>query len=208
MKKQLINYETMVRIAKGISHSKDPEEVVLMTVEGIKTALDAKGCALFLINRKTHELEIAGSYGLSDKYVNKGPLSALQSIAQSLEEGPVAIYDVSDDPRIQYPEEATEEGIVSILSVPVIIHGKLAGALRVYTSEPWEFTLDDVNFVQAIAQIVGMAIEMSRLYQGQKETIDILKSMRERKAIKTRRTPFEGVPVSVPLKEASRTVSK
>ncbi|MBW1783938.1 MAG: GAF domain-containing protein [Deltaproteobacteria bacterium] len=184
MKKQLINYETMIRIAKGISHSRDPEEVVLITVEGIKTALDAKGCALFLVNRKTHELEMAASYGLSDKYVNKGPLSALQSIAQSLEEGPVAIFDVGDDPRIQYPQEAKEEGIASILSVPITIRGKLAGALRVYTSEPWEFTLDDVNFVQALAQIAGMAIEMSRLYQGQKEAIDILKSMREAKRAK------------------------
>ncbi len=208
MKKQLINYATMIRISKGISHSRDPEEVVLITVEGIKTALDAKGCALFLVNRKTHELEMAASYGLSDRYINKGPLSALQSIAQSLEDGPVAIFDVSDDPRIQYPEEAKEEGIASILSLPIIIRGKLAGALRVYTSEPWEFTLDDVNFVQALAQIAGMAIEMSRLYQGQKEAIDILKSMRDAKALRSKkRTPFEGVPVSVPLSEATKKPS-
>ncbi len=208
MKKQLINYETMIRITKGISHSRDPEEVVLITVEGIKTALDAKGCALFLINRKTRELEMAASYGLSDRYINKGPLSALQSIAQSLEDGPVAIFDVSDDPRIQYSEEAKEEGIASILSVPIITRGKLAGALRVYTSEPWEFTLEDVNFVQALAQIAGMAIEMSRLYQGQKEAIDILKSMREAKTARSkRRTPFEGVPVSVPLSEATKKSS-
>jgi GAF domain-containing protein len=208
MKKQLINYETMIRITKGISHSKDPEEVVLITVEGIKTALDAKGCALFLINRKTHELEMAASYGLSDRYIDKGPLSALQSIAQSLEDGPVAIFDVSDDPRIQYAEEAKEEGIASILSVPIITRGKLAGALRVYTSEPWEFTLEDVNFVQALAQIAGMAIEMSRLYQGQKEAIDILKSMRDAKALRSKkRTPFEGVPVSVPLSEATKKPS-
>jgi len=208
MKKQLINYETMIRITKGISHSKDPEEVVLITVEGIKTALDAKGCALFLINRKTRELEIAASYGLSDRYINKGPLSALQSIAQSLEDGPVAIFDVGDDPRIQYSEEAKEEGIASILSVPIIIRGKLAGALRVYTSEPWEFTLEDVNFVQALAQIAGMAVEMSRLYQGQKEAIGILKSMREAKTLRSKkRTPFEGVPVSVPLSEATKKPS-
>jgi len=208
MKKQLINYATMIRISKGISHSRDPEEVVLITVEGIKTALDAKGCALFLVNRKTHELEIAASYGLSDEYVNKGPLSALQSIAQSLEDGPVAIFDVSDDPRIQYPEEAKKEGIASILSVPITIRGKLSGALRVYTSEPWEFTLDDVNFVQALAQIAGMAIEMSRLYQGQKEAIGILKSMREAKTLRSKkRTPFEGVPVSVPLEEATKKPS-
>ena len=40
MKKQLINYETLLKVTKAISHSKDPEEVALMTVESIKTALD------------------------------------------------------------------------------------------------------------------------------------------------------------------------
>jgi hypothetical protein len=40
---QVINYETMLKVAKSISHSKDPEEVALMTVDSIKTALDVKG---------------------------------------------------------------------------------------------------------------------------------------------------------------------
>jgi GAF domain-containing protein len=178
MKKMLINYETLIKITNSISHSRDPEEIVLLSVDGIKTALDMKGCTLFLINRKTNELEIAASFGLSDEYINKGPVSALKSIAQSLEEGPVAIYDVGDDPRMQYPEEAKREGVSSILSVPITVGQKLIGALRVYTSEPWEFTLEDVNFVQALAQIAGMAIDMSRLYQGQKEAVDILKRLR------------------------------
>ena len=158
MKKQLISYETLIRFTNAISHSRDPEEVVLMTVEGIKTALDVKGCALFIINREKNELELAASHGLSDEYINKGPLSSLQSIAQVLADEPVAIYDVANDPRIQYPEAAKKEGISSILSVPVIARGELIGALRVYTSEPWEFTLEDVSFVQALAQIAGMAI--------------------------------------------------
>jgi GAF domain-containing protein len=198
MKKQIANYETFIRISKAISHSRDPEEVVLLTVESIKHALDVKGCSLFLINRKTKELEVAASFGLSDEYINKGPVSAMKSIAQSLEDGPVAIYDVSDDPRIQYPEEAKKEGITSILSVPIVAHEKLVGAMRVYTSEPWEFTLDDVNFVQALAQFAGMAIDMCRLYQGQKESIDVLKRMREVQTTRTSRwTPYEGVPTSI-----------
>lgn len=202
MKKQIINYETLIKITKAISHSRDPEEVVLMSVESIKTALDVKGCALFLVNRKTNELEVAGAYGLSNEYLNKGPLSSLKSIAQTLQDGPTAIYDVADDPRIQYPEEAQKEGIASILSVPVITHSRLMGCLRVYTGEPWEFTLEDVSFVQALAQLAGMALEMSRLYQGQKEAIDILKQMREAKTSRGKRmTPFEGVPVSYPLKD-------
>ncbi len=198
MKKQLLNYETLMKVTKAISHSKDPEEVVLMTVDSIKNALDAKGCTVFLINKNTHELEVAASFGLSDEYINKGPVSALKSIAQSLEEGPIAIYDVKDDPRLQYPEEAVKEGISSILSVPIVAGGYTIGALRVYTAEPWEFTLDDVNFVQAMAYMSGMAMDMARYYKGMKDSIEILKTMRDPKSFKSkRRTPYEGVPVSV-----------
>ena len=198
MKKQLINYETLLKVTKAISHSKDPEEVALITVESIKTALGAKGCALFLINRKNNELQLATSYGLSDEYINKGPVSALRSIAQSLEEGPVAIFDVMDDPRIQYPNEAQKEGIASLLSVPIVVGGSLVGAIRVYTSKPWEFTLEDVNFVQSLAQVAGMAINMARYTKGLKSSIDVLKTMREVQTHKsTRRTPYEGVPISV-----------
>ncbi len=199
MEKKLINYETLLRITKAISHSRDLEEVALMTAESIKTALGAKGCSLFLINRKNNELQLATSYGLSDEYINKGPVSALRSIAQSLEEGPVAIYDVMDDPRIQYPNEARKEGIASLLSVPIVVGGNLIGAMRVYTSEPWEFTLEDVNFVQSLAQLAGMALNMARYTKGFKSSIDILKSMREVQTHRsTRRTPYEGVPISVP----------
>ena len=205
MKKQLLNYETLLKVTKAISHSKNPEEVVLMTVESIKTALDVKGCTVFLIDRKTNDLEVAASYGLSDEYINKGPVSALRSIAQSLEDGPVAISDVTDDPRIQYPEAAIKEGIASILSVPIVAGGNLIGALRVYTSEPWEFTLEDVNFVQAMAHMTGMALDMARHYRGLKNSIEILKTLRDPKTLKQRkRTPYEGVPVSVPLSEASK----
>ena len=134
---------------------------------------------MFLFNRKINELELATSFGLSDEYINKGPVSALRSIAQSLEDGPVAIYDVMDDPRIQYPKEAQKEGISSILSVPIVVGGNLIGAVRVYTAEPWEFTLDDVNFVQALAQIAGGAINMARYVIGLKSSIEVLKTMKE-----------------------------
>jgi GAF domain-containing protein len=110
----------------------------------------------------------------------------------------VAIFDVMDDPRIQYPQEAQKEGISSILSVPIVVGGRLMGAVRVYTAEPWEFTLDDVNFVQALAQIAGGAINMARYVKGLKSSIEVLKTMKEVQVQRTtRRTPYEGVPRSV-----------
>ena len=202
----MINYETLIRIAKSIGHSRDPEEVTLMAVEAIKTGLSAKGCALFLMDKKSKELKVAASFGLSQEYLEKGPVSALKSIASSLEEGPVAVYDVTEDPRIQYPEEAKKEGIASILSVPIFMKNHVVGALRVYTAEPWEFTMEDVNFVQALAQIVGMTVEMSRLYQGQREAIEVMKSLKQvEQSSRFRRTPYEGVPTSVSSRDMGKS---
>lgn len=179
MNKKNMNYETLIKVTQAISHSKDPEEVALMTVESVRTVLEAKGCALFLLDKKTDELKLGASFGLSDEYLTKGPVSALESIAQSLEEGPVAISDIMNDPRLQYPKEAQKEGIASILSVPMVVGGKVIGAMRVYTAEQWEFSSDDISFVQAVAQIAGLCVVMARYTKGLLSSIDVLKTMKD-----------------------------
>jgi signal transduction protein with GAF and PtsI domain len=197
MEKHMIHYDTFIRVTRAISQSRDPEEVVLIATESIKTAFKVKGCAIFLVDNKTNELHLAGSFGLSDTYLQKGPIHYIHSIREYIQEEPVAIYDVTDDPRIQYPAEAKEEGISSILGVPIIVHGSAIGVLRVYTAEPWDFTLMDVNLIQAVAVVCGMALDMCRLHKGYTTSIDILKLMRRPQGIRSNRwTPYEGVPQS------------
>jgi signal transduction protein with GAF and PtsI domain len=199
MEKKLINYETLLKITNGISASNEPEDIMVHAVESIRTAMQVKGCTLFLYNRGTNQLEVAASSGLSQEFLEKGPVSALESIAESLQEGPVAISDVMDDPRLQYPEATEREGIASILSVPIVIHSHIMGALRVYTAEKSEFGLDEVNFVQAVAQLAGLAIDLCRANKGLKSSIEVLKSRRDPKSLPgKRRTPYEGVPAYAP----------
>lgn len=58
-------------------------------------------------NRVSPVFDVAERMLLVD--IDKGPVSAIRSIASSLEDRqPVAIYDVTDDPRIQYPEAAVK----------------------------------------------------------------------------------------------------
>ena len=203
MQKPIINYESLIRITKAISVLRDPEEIVLVTVEGVKHALNVKGCTVFLFSKKSDELKLAGSFGLSQEYLDKGPVSSLRSIASALQDRqPVAIFDVSDDPRIQYPEAALKEGIASILAVPIVIGRNLIGSMRIYTAQPWEFTFNDVNFAEAVAQVFGMALELCRINKGLKDSIDILKTMRDPRTLKSsKRTPYEGVPKSFSDKE-------
>ena len=180
MEKPNINYDALMQITKAISTLKEPENIILVAVESITQALNIKGCCLFLYSAEINELKVAGSFGLNEVYLNKGPSGSLKSISDSLQDGRhMAIYDVTDDPRIQYHEAAREEGIASILSTPIIIGEKRLGCLQVYTLEPWEFELSDVSFIQAVGQLVGMALEICQIRIGLKESINLLKDMQD-----------------------------
>jgi hypothetical protein len=51
-----------------------------------------------------------------------------------------------------------------------------------------------------------MGLEMCRVNKGLKNSIDILKTMRDPKTLKSkRRTPYEGVPISFGNKEIPQT---
>lgn len=198
MEKPGMYYDMLLRVTNAISQCKEPEEVALITAESVKTGFGAKGCSVFLVNKDTRELGLAASSGLSDEYLNKGPVRYMQKITEAKDQVPIAIYDVQDDPRIQYPEAAQKEGISSLLGVPIVAHNSVIGALRVYLAEPWEASIQDITLIQAIAQICGMAMDMCRMYKGYKTSIEVLKDLRGKEYYKSRGwTPYEGVPQSV-----------
>jgi|MudIll2142460700_1097286.scaffolds.fasta_scaffold40514_3 hypothetical protein len=45
MRNLRLNYDTLIRVSRALSKSRDPEEIIRMSVESIKSALDIKGCA-------------------------------------------------------------------------------------------------------------------------------------------------------------------
>jgi len=198
MEDHTMYYDTVIKLTTAISQCRDPEEVALITAESVKTAFKAKGCSVFLVDRATRELGLVASSGLSQEYLKKGPIHFMQAIKEARDAVPIAIYDVYDDPRIEYPDAARDEGISSLLGVPIISHNKILGALRVYTAEPWEFSFNDITLVQAVGLICGMAMDMCRMYKGYKTSIEILKNMRGENTYKSNKwTPYEGVPTSV-----------
>ena len=80
-----LNYETLIKITRSLTKSKNTEKVIQMTVDSIRSSLDIKGCALYLINHSSNELEVAASSGLSKDYLNKGGISVKKSISDSLD---------------------------------------------------------------------------------------------------------------------------
>ncbi len=137
-------------------------------------ALEIKGCNLFALNADTRELEILASFGMSMAYINKGPLVVDKSIGCIKDKESVVITDIKETDLLQYPKEAMEEGIRSIIAVPIVLYGETIGSLRLYHHEPWEISVQDLDSLKLLAENVGLAMMYTRLLNAMttiKETV-------------------------------------
>ena len=167
-------YTTLYQTALTISSSLELDEVLQRVVTSITEAMQVKACVLRLLDAHTGELQLSAVYGLSKGYLTKGPVEVKSSLidSEALCGAPVVIHDVRDDPRFQYQEAARREGIVSVLCVPLEVHGRAIGVIRVYTSESCDFHEDDIQFPSVLASLAALAIENASLYDNLKRSYD------------------------------------
>ncbi len=168
-------YRQLYELAAAFNSAHAPRAVLESTVEGLAKAIGAKGCSLLLLTPDKKVLLHTVSSGLSEGYAQKGPISADRSISGALDGRVVTVLDASKDERIQYPEEAKQEGIASILSVPVMLRGEVIGVIRVYTGRPYEFTPEDIYFVGAVANLAAIALENARLLETAQKDYETLR---------------------------------
>jgi GAF domain-containing protein len=127
--------------------------------------MNTKAATIRLIDSSGKKLELVAAHGLSKKYLNKGPVDAEENISFALEGKPVSIFDAATDPRIVYRGAAKEEGIRSVLVVPIVVRGRIIGIMRLLTDEHRKFSQDEIDFAVALAEQGGIAIENARMYE-------------------------------------------
>lgn len=157
------------QVVKAISSTLDLHEVMELMVKNVTSVMGLKACAIRLLDPQTKRLELLAARGLSEQYIEKGPVKADQSIAEAMKGKTVWIRDAREDQRAQYQKEAIAEGIASIVSVPLDLRGRIIGVLRLYTSEPREFSPEELDFAQALAEIGAIAIENARMHESIKK---------------------------------------
>jgi len=137
-------------------------------------ALNIKGCAIFVLDPETEELEILASFGLTAEYLTKGPLIAPRSVAETSEGRPVIVPDILKDGTIQYPEEATREGIKAMLGIPIIFLDEVLGSLRLYHHDTWNVSEQDLDSLNLLAENIGLAMTYTRLLNAVQTVSEVI----------------------------------
>lgn len=159
-------YKILYEISQKLNSNVAPAEVLNTIVETLCKATEAKGSSLLLLTPDRKQLVHTIDYGLSETYVKKGPLKIDASSKLPLNGRPTQIMDITSNPRSQYREESIKEGVVSILSLPVMRRGNSVGIARIYTSQKRRFSPQEVDFFGALANLGALALERAELFES------------------------------------------
>lgn len=169
-----IDIEIYKVVTRAMAESDNMELMASQLTQLLAGTLGIKGSTIFVLNPETEELETMASFGLSIKYLNKGPVLVKKSLDHNVMKEPIVIRDIKESDRLQYPEDAKKEGIRAIVSLPITLSGKFVGVLRLYHFEPWDISEQDLDTLSLLGENIGLAMMYTRLLNALRSVKEIV----------------------------------
>jgi len=171
-------FESLAGVSRTINSTLNLDEALEAITREACQLMRVKMCSLMLLDESKTWLELRASFGAGPDYINKPRLNPKESLLGSVvrRRKPVQVENVQSAGRYQHVAVAREEGLVSLLSVPLNFSGEAIGALNVYTGHPYKFSDDEVRILTAFAELSAIAIEKARLYE---RVVDVEEQLRQ-----------------------------
>jgi GAF domain-containing protein len=156
-------FRTFCKVSKAFGTAASRKELLELIVNSAIDTMSGKAACLFLRDPKQDVFVPVAQQGLSETYLHANPIQA-RTVVRALEkEGYLAFPDAVADPRLENHAAKQAEGIASLLTVPVTVKGRTIGVLSLYTGTRRDFESAEIEFLQALAEQGGIAIEKTRL---------------------------------------------
>lgn len=170
-------HQSLYRIAEALNTSLELEPMLQRVLEATVREMGLKAASIRLLDPKGQILRLIAAHGLSKAYLAKGEIHVAKSPVdqRALQGKVVVLYDVEHDPGFEYPEEAVQEGIRSVLVVPLTLKERALGVMRAYSVQPRHFGRVASTFLTSVADLVALAIENAELYAAVQARYEDLK---------------------------------
>ncbi|MHC4455755.1 MAG: PP2C family protein-serine/threonine phosphatase [Planctomycetota bacterium] len=189
-KRQLERDEQIYQLTTLVAGKFSLQDVLDRLAEAAVKITGVKACSIRLLDEEAGELMMRSTYGLSEEYRNKGPVSKDDVVIKAAFAGQaVVLDDMRVDGRVKYKQATITEGLVSQLTVSMQFRAKAIGVLRLYSPRPKRFDDDDIALARAVASQCAVAITNARLYAEAIEGQRVAEQMRLGGVIQRRMIP-------------------
>ena len=170
-------FESLVRVGQVINSRQDLDEALnAITIEA-SSLMKAKTCALQLLDETNNRLSLVASFGAGNAYLNKPDVLISESFLGSVVKlkKPLQIENVQTSNAYQQQDIARDEGLVAMLSIPLVFNSVVIGTLNIYKEETYVFSNEEINIAMALAEFSALAIEKARLLERIVESEELLR---------------------------------
>jgi signal transduction protein with GAF and PtsI domain len=164
MQRQITELSTLAEVSEAITSPLYLDEMLDLVVDMAAQVTLAKATSLMLLNEQG-ELILHAAHGVSEAYREKPPLKLGEGVTGQVAKSgePAVLRDVGDAPHYRYGELARQEGLRSLLCVPLQVRERVIGVLNSYTGGRHAFSGQEVELFQTLANQTALAIENARL---------------------------------------------
>ena len=171
-------FESLASVSRTINSTLNLDEALQAITREAGVLMHARMCSLMMLDESREWLDLRASYGAGEAYINKPRLAVDDSLLGVVvrRKKPMQVANVQESSRYQHVEVARREGLVSLLSVPLIFAGQAIGTLSIYTGRPYSFSNEEISILSALAELSAIAIEKARLYE---RVVDVEEQLRQ-----------------------------
>lgn len=172
----------LAEISNAIMKKHYIDDILSLIVSVTAKVTGSKICSILLLDKERGELVLRAAESDSGQYNQKSNTPLGKGIAGrvALENRPMRILDVRKEPRFLNKRIASEDGLVSLVSVPMSIGGEVIGVINCYTSSEYDFSDKDVQMLTTVAGQAAVVLRNTEL-QVMKRVVE--QELAERKAI-------------------------
>jgi signal transduction histidine kinase len=170
--------ETLVSVSRSINSALHVDEALQLITREACTLMEARMCSLLMLDATGEWLDLRACYGAGPSYLDKPRLSAGESFMGIVvrRKKPMQLENVQNSALYQNVDMARREGLVSLLSAPLIFAGRPIGTLNVYAGESRSFSNEEVHILTALTELSAIALEKARLYE---RVVDVEEQLRQ-----------------------------
>jgi PAS domain S-box-containing protein len=174
---------TLDAISTAVSSSIDLGQVLHGTIDKILEILESDSVRIYLLHRENQVLNLAAYKGLSERFITKDEFQSRKVgdglLGETVLTGKAMAVDNVMRSRDPYVDAMIEEGLQSTVYIPLLSKGEAVGVMSVSSHSKFRFSPDYVEFLTAIGNQIGVAIENASLYETIKKAYQELKEAQE-----------------------------
>lgn len=167
------------KVTKLISMVLDHQQVMDTIVRELPGLLDIDAATIRLLDPSTNTFVLGAAHGLSMEYLSRGHIDTEETMAMINSGFPVAKTDIRQDAHCSDQGLVSQEGVKSVLALPILFQDSVIGILRLLTRRTRIFTSEEISFSMALAEQVGIAISTGRIFKEMENQIDFMQEVQD-----------------------------